>query len=86
MKNDVLPLILTNSNQLNKSKRASKVNLDFSKINSFGRKFHKLKQELITINLKRMKKSLSNNQYDELLKDNPENEEKNLLLKHEVYH
>ena len=85
MKNDVLPLILTNSNQLNKSKRASKVNLDFSKINSFGKRFHKLKQELITINLKRMKKSLSNNQYDELLKDNPENEEKNLLLKHEVY-
>ena len=85
MKNDVLPLILTNSNQLNKSKRASKVNLDFSKINSFGIRFHKLKQELITINLKRMKKSLSNNQYDELLKDNPENEEKNLLLKHEVY-
>ena len=85
MKKNVLPIILTNSKKLNKSKRPSKVNFDFSNLNSFGTRFQKLKQELITINLKPMKKSLSNNEYDEVLKEKPENEKRNLFLEHEVY-
>ena len=85
MKKNVLPIILTNSKKSNKSKRSSKVNFDFSNINSFGTRFQKLKQELITINLKPMKKSLSNNEYDEVLKEKPENEKRNLFLEHEIY-
>ena len=85
MKKNVLPIILTNSKKSNKSKRSSKANFDFSNINSFGTRFQKLKQELITINLKPMKKSLSNNEYDEVLKEKPENEKRNLFLEHEVY-
>ena len=85
MKRNILPLILTNkSSKTNLQKNLSKVNLDFSKINSFGKKFAQLKQDYI--NIKTMKKSISQNQYQEkLLNNDDENAKKNLYLEEAVY-
>ena len=55
MKNNELPLILTN--------KTPRVNLDFSKINTFEGRFSKLKKALLSSNIKTMKKVNSQNSY-----------------------
>ena len=55
MKKNELPLILTN--------KTSKVNLDFSKINTFEGRFSKLKKAYFSSNIKTMKKINSQNSY-----------------------
>ena len=55
MKKNELPLILTN--------KTSKINLDFSKINTFEGRFSKLKKAYLSSNIKTMKKINSQNSY-----------------------